>query len=130
MFGKHHLFKLAAATALAASVAVVGARTAKAGTPYNPGAYVYGGASHQVAQASQDAGFRALRSISSARQQKVATQSFRFITDTLGGNGQPKATQVRSKVESVRMIPDILGGDGHPQLPLRTLLGGNGRAVA
>ena len=65
MFGKHHLFKLVAAIVVAASIAVVGARTAKAGNSYNP------------------------RSVSTARHAKAArVQGLRFITDTLGGNGQ------------------------------------------
>jgi hypothetical protein len=89
MFGKHHLFKLVAAIVVAASIAVVGARTAKAGNSYNPGAYVYGGASLPVSQAIQSAGFSSSRSVTAARHVKAArVQGLRFITDTLGGNGQ------------------------------------------
>jgi len=127
MFSKHHLFKLVAAIAVAASIAVIGARSAKAGNPYNPSAYVYGGASAKLAQAIQSAGSGSNREVSSARSAKASkTQSFHLITDTLGGNGYPKVV-VHFKQESVRMIPDILGGDGRPQLrllqPLRTLGG-------
>jgi hypothetical protein len=89
MFGKHYLFKLFVAMAIATSIAVVGARTAKAGNPYNPNAYVYGGASQDVAQAIQSAGFGSARSVSVARHHKaLRVQGLRFITDTLGGNGQ------------------------------------------
>ena len=109
MFSNHHLFKLFAAIAVAASIAVTGARSATAGTPYNPTAYVPGGASAKVARAIQSAS---------------KTQSFHLITDTLGGNGYAKVV-VHFKQESVRMIPDILGGNGLPLrlLPLRTLAG-------
>jgi hypothetical protein len=126
MFSQHHLFKLFAAIAVAASIAVVGARSATAGTSYNPSAYVAGGASAKVAQAIQSAGFGSAREVSSARSPKASkTQSFHLITDTLGGNGYAKVV-VHFKQESVRMIPDILGGDGRPSLrllPLRTLAG-------
>lgn len=121
MFGKYHIFKIVAALAVAVALAVLGARSAKAGNPYNPGAYVYGGASQTVAQAIQSAGFGSGREVSSARQAKASKrQSFHLITDTLGGNGQPKVV-VQFKQESVRMIPDFLGGNGQPKLPLRTL---------
>lgn len=89
MFGKSHIFKLVAAVVVAASIAVVGAGTAKAGNPYNPQAYVYGGASQTVAQAIQSAGTGSVRSVSQARRLKSQrAQSFPLITDTLGGNGQ------------------------------------------
>ena len=39
------------------------------------------------------------------------TQGYRFITDTLGGNGQPQQTQ------GYRFITDTLGGNGGAQLP-------------
>jgi hypothetical protein len=61
MFGKHDLFKLVGAIVVATAIAVLGARTAKAGNPYNPGAYVYGGASQTVAQSIQSAGFGGAR---------------------------------------------------------------------
>jgi len=89
MFCKHHLFKLVAAIVVAASIAVVGARTAKAGNSYNPGAYVYGGASPAVSHAIQSVGFGSKRSVTAARRTKVAAvQGLRLITDTLGGSGQ------------------------------------------
>ncbi len=126
MFGKHRIFKLVAALAVAVALAALGARTAKAGNPYNPQAYVYGGASQTVAQAIQSAGLGSTREVSSARRANASKrQSFHLITDTLGGNGQPKVV-VHFKQESVRMIPDVLGGDGRPQfrlLPVRTLAG-------
>lgn len=88
MFATHHLFKLFAATAVAASVAVVGARAANAADPYNPHAYVYGGAPQQVGQAIQGSGSGSTRSVSVARRQKaLRPQGLRMITDTLGGNG-------------------------------------------
>ena len=63
MFSKHHLFKLFVAIAVAATVAVAGARTAKAGNSYDPQAYVYGGASAKVAGAIQSAGSGSKRSV-------------------------------------------------------------------
>ncbi len=89
MFRKHDLFKLVAAIAVAASLAVVGARSAKAGNPYNPQAYVYGGASSQVSEAIQAQGYEAVRFTTAARALKRARAAHRFamITDTLGGNG-------------------------------------------
>jgi hypothetical protein len=69
MFGKHYLFKLVAAIAVAASIAVVGARIAKAASPHG-------------------------RSVASARHAKsVKPAGLRLITDTLGGSG--KAAQLR-----------------------------------
>ncbi|MGH2971436.1 MAG: hypothetical protein ACRDNM_04670 [Gaiellaceae bacterium] len=62
MVGKHYLFKLFVAIAVAASIAVVGARTAKAGN----------GSS---------------RSVASARH-LARTQGLPFITDTLAGNSR------------------------------------------
>jgi hypothetical protein len=90
MFRKHYIFKLVAAIAVAASLAVVGARTAKAGNPYNPQAYVYGGASPQVSEAIQAQGYEAVRFATAARALKRARAAHRFsmITDTLGGNGR------------------------------------------
>lgn len=89
MFGKSYLFKLVAAIAVAASLAVVGARAAEAGNPYNPNAYVYGGASQAVSQAIQSAGFGSNRSVAAARRLKAhRSQGLRLMTDTLGGNGQ------------------------------------------
>ena len=68
MFGKHYLFKLVAAVAVAASIAVAGARTAKAAHPH--------------------------RSVAIARQAKLAKPAgLRLITDTLGGSG--KAAQLQ-----------------------------------
>jgi hypothetical protein len=126
MFGKHLIIKLVAALAVAVALAALGARMAKAGNPYNPQAYVYGGASQAEAQAIQSAGSGSAREVSSARRTNASkTQSFHLITDTLGGNGYAKVV-VHFKQESVRMIPDILGGDGRPSLrllPLRTLAG-------
>jgi hypothetical protein len=91
MFGKRSMFKSLVAVAVAASIAVVGAKSAKAGNPYNPSAYVYGGASEQVAQSIQSVGNGSHRSVSAARHLKPArVQGFRIITDTLGGNGTPK----------------------------------------
>ena len=67
MFGKHFMFKLMAALAVAVALAVVGAKTAKAGNPHS-------------AQA---------RSVASNHRVKSAqVHGFRLITDTLGGNGQ------------------------------------------
>jgi hypothetical protein len=64
MFGKHYLFKLAAAIAVAASLAVAGARTARAASPHG-------------------------RSVATARQAKSAKPAgLRLITDTLGGSGR------------------------------------------
>ena len=83
-----HLFKLVVAVALAASIAVVGARAAKAGNPYNPNAYVHGGASQEVGLAIQSAGSGSTRSVSVARHRKsLRPQGLRIVTDTLGGNG-------------------------------------------
>jgi hypothetical protein len=56
MFGKRSMFKSFVAIAVAASIAVVGAKSAKAGNPYNPSAYVYGCASHQVSRSIQCGG--------------------------------------------------------------------------
>lgn len=90
MFRKHYLLRLFGSIAVAASIAVVGARTANAGNSYDPNAYVYGGASQAVAQAIQSADYGSNRSPATARhQEKVAhAQGLHFITDTLGGNGQ------------------------------------------
>jgi len=91
MFGKRCMFKSVVAVAVAASIAVVGARSARAGTPYDPSAYVYGGASEQVAQSIQSAGNGPHRSVAAARKLTSArVQGLRIITDTLGGNGTPK----------------------------------------
>jgi hypothetical protein len=91
MFGKRSMFKSFVAIAVAASIAVVGAKSAKAGNPYNPSAYVYGGASQQVAQSIQSVGSGPHRSVSAARNLKRArVQGFTIITDTLGGNGTAK----------------------------------------
>ena len=121
MFGKHLIFKLVAALGVAVALAAFGARMAKAGNPYNPQAYVYGGASQTEAQAIQSAGFGSSRQVSSARRAASKTQSFHLITDTLGGKGYPRVV-VAFKPESVRMIPDVLVGDAPPKLPIRTLL--------
>jgi hypothetical protein len=84
-----HLFKLFVAIAVAASIAVVGARAAKGANPYNPNAYVYGGASQEVGQAIQSTGSGSTRAVTFARRQRaLRQQGFRIITDTLGGNGQ------------------------------------------
>jgi len=126
MFRKHLIIKLVAALAVAVALAALGARMAKAGNPYNPQAYVYGGASQAEAQAIQSAGFGSAREVSSARRTNASkTQSFHLITDTLGGNGYPKVA-VHFKQESVRMIPDVLVGDSRPRLPVRTLLSVHG----
>ena len=69
MFGKHYLFALVTAIAVAASIAVLGARTAKAAPPHG-------------------------RSVAAARHAKTAKPAgLRLITDTLGGGG--KAAQLR-----------------------------------
>lgn len=69
MSGKHYLFTLVAAIAVAASIAVAGARTARAAAPHG-------------------------RSVASARHAKsVKPAGLRLITDTLGGSG--KATRLR-----------------------------------
>ena len=126
MFGKYYISKLVAALAVAVALAVLGAATAKAGNPYNPQAYVYGGASQAEAQAIQSAGSGSAREVSSARRTNASkTQSFHLITDTLGGNGYRKVV-VHFKQESVRMIPDTLVGDSRPRLPVRTLLSVHG----
>ena len=125
MFGKHLIIKLVAALVVAVALAALGARMAKAGNPYNPQAYVYGGASQAEAQAIQSAGSGSTREVSSARRTNASkTQSFHLITDTLGGNGYRKVV-VQFKQESVRMIPDIVG-DSRPKLPVRTLLSVHG----
>ena len=91
MFGKRSMLKSLVAVAVAAAIAVAGAKTAKAGNPYNPSAYVYGGASEKVAQSIQSAGSGSHRSVSAARNLKPArVQGSRIITDTLGGNGTAK----------------------------------------
>ena len=115
MFGKHLIIKLVAALAVAVALAALGARMAKAGNPYNPQAYVYGGAAQTGGSA---------REVSLARRAASKTQSFHLITDTLGGNGYRKVV-VHFKQESVRMIPDIVG-DSRPKLPVRTLLSVHG----
>jgi hypothetical protein len=56
MFGKRSMFKSLVAIAVAASIAVVGATSAKAGSPYNPSAYMYGCASQQVSRSIQCGG--------------------------------------------------------------------------
>jgi len=64
MFGKHYLFALVTAIAVAASIAVLGARTAKAAPPHG-------------------------RSVAATRHAKTAKPAgLRLITDTLGGDGQ------------------------------------------
>jgi hypothetical protein len=89
MFGKRFMFKLVAALAVAVALAVVGARTAKAGNPYNPQAYVYGGASQQESEAITAQGYEAVRFATAARHLRAlrAARHFPLITDTLGGNG-------------------------------------------
>ena len=90
------MFKLFVATAVAVSIAVVGAGAAKAANPYNQHAYVYGGASPGVGQAIQSAGSGSTRSVSAARHQKaLRPQGLRIITDTLGGNGTLPALRLR-----------------------------------
>jgi hypothetical protein len=82
------MFKFFMAVAVAASLAVLGVGAAKAGNPYSPSAYVYGGASPGVGQAIQSAGSGSTRSVSAARHLKaLRPQGLRIITDTLGGNG-------------------------------------------
>jgi hypothetical protein len=59
---------------------------------------------------------------------------YRFITDTLGGNGHRKP-KPKPKVHRYQFITDTLGGNGHPkQLQgyrlITDTLGGNGGAVA
>jgi hypothetical protein len=90
MFGKRSMFKSIVAIAVAASFAVVGAKTATADNSYNPYAYVHGGASQPVSRAIQSAGVESQRFVTSARNLKRArAQGSHLITDTLGGNGTP-----------------------------------------
>ena len=98
MIRRKHLFKLFVAVAVAASVSVVGARSAKATEPpYNSHAYVYGGASLQEAQAIQSAGIEGVRFASAEHKLKaVRAQTRTLITDTLGGNGKAKAQKATS----------------------------------
>jgi hypothetical protein len=88
MLGKHSMFKLFVAVAVAASIAVVGARAAKASEPpYNPHAYVHGGSSQEVSQAIQASGYEGVRFVTAAGNLKRARAHRSLITDTLGGNG-------------------------------------------
>ncbi len=58
------------------------------------------------------------------------TQGYRFITDTLGGNGHPKQVPA----QGYRFITDTLGGNGQPAARgyrfITDTLGGNGGASA
>jgi len=76
MIRRQHFFKLFVALAVAASISVVGARSAKATErPYNAHASAYGGA----------------RFASAEHRLKAARAHDRtLITDTLGGNGRPR----------------------------------------
>jgi hypothetical protein len=131
MFSKRSMFTSLVAIAVAASIAVAGAKSAKAGNPYSPSAYVYGGASHQVAQAIQSVGGTPAPTgrvdqidVTNLPLENGLTANQSAALAAQQGHRSVSTTRNLRAARGFTIITDTLGGNGHPlrhaQAPVKT----------